>query len=138
MFLLFFLIPLVEIYVFIKVGAWLGAGYTILLVLGFALGGVFLLRKESFATFHRARANLAKGSIPAMEVLEGMALFASGILLLTPGFFTDIMAFLLLIPAVRRNAIRWFLLYRFGIHVKPGVSKGDRVIEGRVERDDQR
>ncbi len=137
MFLLVILIPLIEIYVFIKVGSWIGAGYTILLVLGFALGGVFLLRKESFATLHRARENLARGSMPAMEVLEGLALFASGILLLTPGFLTDIVAFLLLVPVIRRSAIRALLLYRFGLHVKKGSPKQDRVIEGRVERDDR-
>lgn len=136
MFLLFILIPLIEIYVFIKVGAWIGAGYTILLVLGFSLGGVFLLRKESFATLQRARENLARGSIPAMEVLEGLALFACGILLLTPGFFTDIVAFLMLVPMLRRRIIAWVVRYRFGVSVDQASPKRERVIEGRVERKD--
>lgn len=102
LFILFLLVPLVEIYFLIKVGDVIGAGWTIFAVVSTAVIGAGLLRIQGASTLLRAQSSLAKGSLPAMEMMEGFALALSGILLLTPGFFTDTFGFLLLIPPVRR------------------------------------
>jgi len=102
LFILFLLVPLVEIYFLIKVGDVIGAGWTIFAIVSTAVIGAGLLRIQGASTLLRAQSNLAKGSLPAMEMMEGFALALSGVLLLTPGFFTDTFGFLLLIPPVRR------------------------------------
>ncbi len=102
LFILFLLVPLVEIYFLIKVGDVIGAGWTIFAVVSTAVIGAGLLRIQGASTLLRAQSNLLKGTLPAMEMMEGFALALSGVLLLTPGFFTDAFGFLLLIPPVRR------------------------------------
>ncbi|MBL1319879.1 MAG: FxsA family protein [Methylophaga sp.] len=102
LFILFLLVPLVEIYFLIKVGDVIGAGWTIFAVVSTAVIGAGLLRIQGATTLLRAQTSLAKGALPAMEMMEGFALALSGVLLLTPGFFTDTFGFLLLIPPVRR------------------------------------
>ncbi|MFW5426056.1 MAG: FxsA family protein [Methylophagaceae bacterium] len=102
LFILFLFVPLVEIYFLIKVGDVIGAGWTIFAVVSTAVIGAGLLRIQGASTLLRAQSNLLKGALPAMEMMEGFALALSGVLLLTPGFFTDAFGFLLLIPPVRR------------------------------------
>ena len=102
LFLLFLIVPLLEIYFLIKVGDVIGAGWTIFAVVSTAVIGAGLLRIQGTSTLLRAQSNLLKGAIPAMEMMEGFALALSGVLLLTPGFFTDAFGFMLLIPPVRR------------------------------------
>ena len=104
--LLFLLVPLIEIYVLIQVGSVIGAGWTIFLVVGTAVLGAGLLRMQGLNTMQKAQASLAKGEIPAIAMLEGVALLFSGAMLLTPGFFTDAIGFALLIPAVRQGLIK--------------------------------
>ena len=100
-FLLFLSIPLLEIYLLLKVGSSIGVLPTVVLVVLTAVIGVWLLRLQGFATFMKAQQSLAQGQVPAMEMLEGLMLFIAGALLLTPGFFTDTIGFLFLIPASR-------------------------------------
>ncbi|PHS22503.1 MAG: exlusion protein FxsA [Methylophaga sp.] len=102
LFILFLLVPLIEIYFLIKVADVISAGWTIFAVVSTAVIGAGLLRIQGASTLLRAQSSLAKGSLPAMEMMEGFALALSGVLLLTPGFFTDTFGFLLLIPPVRR------------------------------------
>ena len=102
LFLLFLVVPLVEIYFLIKVGDVIGAGWTIFAVVSTAVIGAGLLRIQGASTLLRAQSSMLKGALPAMEMMEGFALALSGVLLLTPGFFTDSFGFLLLIPPVRR------------------------------------
>jgi len=105
LFLLFLVIPLVEIFFLIQVGQVIGAGWTIFLVVGTAVLGAFLLRLQGFQTLQRAQTNMARGQLPAKEMLEGLCLLVSGALLLTPGFVTDTLGFLLLTPPVRQLLI---------------------------------
>jgi len=105
LFVLFLVIPLVEIYFLIQVGQVIGAGWTIFLVVATAVIGAFLLRLQGFQTLQRAQSVMAKAQIPAMEMMEGLCLLVSGALLLTPGFFTDTLGFLLLLPPLRRSVI---------------------------------
>jgi len=103
--LLFLLVPVIEIYLLIEVGSMIGAIYTILLVVLTAVAGAALLRWQGLTTFQRVREAMARGEVPAIEMMEGVVLLICGALLLTPGFFTDAIGFLALIPAVRRHFI---------------------------------
>jgi len=133
--LLFLTIPMVEIYLLIKVGSIIGALPTVFLVVFTAVLGALLIRLQGFATMQRVQAMLARGEIPAIEMLEGVVLLVSGALLLTPGFFTDTLGFLCLIPALRRRLISW-LLERSLINRNQGPphgptqQHGPRTIEG--------
>jgi len=106
---LFLTIPLLEIYLLIKVGSIIGALPTVFMVVFTAVLGAWLLRIQGFATLARVKRTMAQGGIPAIEMLEGAVLLVSGALLLTPGFFTDAIGFLCLIPSLRRTMIRWVL-----------------------------
>ena len=107
--LLFLVVPIIEIYLLIQVGGYLGAGTTIFLVVFTAVLGAWLLRIQGFSTMRRVQNSVARGEIPAIEMLGGVLLLLSGALLLTPGFFTDTIGFLLLFPVVRHGLVIWFL-----------------------------
>ncbi len=139
LFLVFLVVPLVEIYLLIKVGGLIGALPTVFLVVFTAVLGAFLLRMQGLSTLARVQAALARGELPAMEILEGAVLLVAGALLLTPGFFTDTLGFLALVPSIRRAAIRAFLrraqgrLFPFP---PPGEERGPRVLDGEWRRED--
>ena len=107
--LLFIIVPLIELYFIIKVGGAIGAFWTVLLVIMTAVIGVNLLRVQGMSTLMRAQRNMAQGQVPAMEMMEGIALAVAGVLLITPGFITDSIGFLCLIPASRRAIIRFLM-----------------------------
>lgn len=118
---LFFIVPLIEIFVLIQVGGIIGAIPTVFLVVFTAVLGALLLRAQGFATIGRVQATLARGELPAMELLEGAMLLFGGALLLTPGFFTDAIGFVCLIPQLRQPLVRWFM--RRGL-IKAGLMGG--------------
>ena len=99
--LLFIVMPIVEMWLLITVGAEIGPLYTIGLVLLTAVIGVQLLRQQGFATLWRGRRKLEEGQLPAQEIVEGIILAVSGALLLTPGFVTDVVGFAGLLPLSR-------------------------------------
>ena len=148
LFVIFLLVPMLEIYLLIKVGSVIGALPTVFLVVFTAVLGALMLRVQGFSTLARLRTTMAQGGIPAVEMVEGGILLVAGALLLTPGFFTDSIGFLLLIPPVRRLAITWSLkrLFRpFDPRTaarRPAAgpanspSHGPRTIEGEYRRDD--
>lgn len=109
LFLVFLIVPILEIYLLIKVGGIIGAVPTILAIIGTAALGAFLIRYQGISTFNRVQTNLQRGEIPAIEMFEGLILLICGALLLTPGFFTDAIGFIALIPAARRAFIVWAL-----------------------------
>ncbi len=100
--LLFLLFPVIELALLIKVGSAIGVLPTLLLVIGTALLGSVLLRIAGVATAWRAREKLARGELPEQEVLEGLFIAIGGGLLLLPGFISDILGVLCLIPFIRR------------------------------------
>lgn len=143
--LLFLLVPLVEIYILIEVGQVIGALSTIGLCVLTAVVGAALLRVQGIRTLIRAQENLSRGEIPAIEMFEGVALAFGGALLLTPGFATDTVGFLCLIPWSRRALIR-AALQRMQIYYGPpgegpgagaGPSGPHRTIEGDFRRRDR-
>ena len=101
LFLLFLTVPLIEIYFLIQVGQHIGALSTILLCILTAALGAILLRIQGLLTLLRAREKLQRGEIPADNLLEGLILLVAGVLLLTPGFVTDVIGFLCLVPSLR-------------------------------------
>jgi UPF0716 protein FxsA len=109
LFLAVLIIPFVEIYVLLQVGGIIGAFPTIFLVVFTAALGAWLLRRQGFATWQRFQANLAQGVVPAYEMIEGPILLVGGALLLTPGFFTDLVGFACLIPTLRRRIAQYII-----------------------------
>ena len=99
--LAFIAIPLLEIAVFIEVGGFIGLWWTLIIVVGTAFAGTYMLRRQGLATLRRAQDNMAEGRMPLREVFDGLCLLIAGALLLTPGFVTDLAGALLLIPPIR-------------------------------------
>ncbi len=112
--LLFIVMPIAEMWLLIHVGGLIGALPTIGLVLLTAMVGLALLRRQGFATLMRGRAKMESGEIPAMEMLEALVLAVSGALLLTPGFVTDAVGFIGLLPLSRQWLVS-FLIKRMNV-----------------------
>lgn len=99
--LLFIIVPIIEIGLFIQVGGFLGLWPTIGLVLVAAFVGASLVRSQGVATLLSVQQRLAQGELPAQQIMEGVMLAVAGVLLLTPGFLTDALGMLVLLPAPR-------------------------------------
>ena len=99
--IIFIIIPIVEISIFIKVGGFLGTFNTILLIFLTAAIGVYFVKQQGFRTFQKIGLELQNQQIPVQGMFDGLVILISGILLVTPGFFTDIMGFLGLVPLTR-------------------------------------
>lgn len=118
-FLFFTIVALVELFILIKIGGHIGALNTILLVIFTVLLGAMLVRMEGLRTLRQIQSSLAQGQLPAEELIDGVLIFAGGILLLTPGVLTDLGALILLIPYTRMHFKRW-LRRRFDRMVASG------------------
>ena len=101
LFILFAVIPVIELYLLIKVGSLIGALPTVALVLSISLAGAWLVRHQGFEILRRIQSELAQGRLPAAELLDGAMVLVGGVLLLTPGFFTDFLGLFFLIPFTR-------------------------------------
>lgn len=139
-FLLFLAIPVVELFVLIQVGSEIGALPTILLVFLTAAVGILLLRRQGYASLLRARQKMAEGQLPAEEMLGGLFLAAGGLLLLIPGFVTDVVGLAFLLPPlrailVRRLARRFAGSGRFATSIHQ--QRSSHVIDGEFERDER-
>ncbi|MEM8791624.1 MAG: FxsA family protein [Pseudomonadota bacterium] len=106
LFLALVLVPIIEIALFIEVGGWIGLWPTIGIVILTALLGTMLLRQQGLAALADLQGRLSEGRDPRNALAHGALILVSGIVLLTPGFFTDALGFLLLIPPVRSALIR--------------------------------
>jgi UPF0716 protein FxsA len=105
--IIFVAIPIIEITLFVKVGGWLGIWPTLAIVLGTAFLGTQLLRRQGVAALARLQESVGKGESPMGPIAHGALILVAGVLLVTPGFFTDALGFLLLAPPVRDMVIRW-------------------------------
>ena len=105
---IFLVIPVVEIYFLIQVGEQIGALWTVILVVLTAIIGVRLLKQQGLSTLMKAQQKMQSGALPAKEIIEGIALVIAGAFLLTPGFVTDFIGFILLIPATRQIVVALF------------------------------
>ena len=109
LFPLFVIVTLLEIYVLVSVGESIGGFSTVLLVVITALIGSTLLKQQGWSTMAKAQNAMANGQTPAFEMMEGVVILVSGVLLLTPGFLTDILGLLGLMPWSRTYFIDQFL-----------------------------
>jgi UPF0716 protein FxsA len=103
LFLAFTLIPVTEIYLLITIGGYIGAMNTVLLVIMTGFAGAYLARLQGMQTMFRVRESLQRGIMPSGELLDALLIFIAGVVLLTPGFITDIAGILLLLPPVRTH-----------------------------------
>ena len=124
----FILIPIIEISLFIEIGSNIGSFNTICLIFLTAIIGVYFVRQQGLSTFQRLANQIQKLETPIQTVGEGLVILLSGILLITPGFFTDTIGFLGLIPFTRIffvKLVATFILSRYGVYKK----KADDTIE---------
>ena len=107
LFLAFTIIPVLEIYILIKLGTFLGALNTVIVVILTGILGAYLARLEGLHTMAKVREGLGRGEMPAEGMLDALLILVAGIVLLTPGFLTDMAGLLMLIPQTRLVFKRW-------------------------------
>jgi len=129
--IILFLLPLLEIAGFIIVGDWLGVFPTLLLIIITTIAGLVILRTQGFMILIQVQRRMQAGEHPAVDVFGGALLMLGGLLLVLPGFITDIVGLLLLIPRIRSLVLS--LLIRKGTVVQNG-----RVIEGEFHRENHK
>ena len=105
--ILFTLVPILELYVLIEAGRQIGVGPTIAMIFFTGIAGAYLARSQGFNLISRIQRDLNEGRIPAGEMMDGAMILSGGLLLLTPGFCTDLFGFLLLTPASRNIVKSW-------------------------------
>ncbi|WP_018982359.1 FxsA family protein [Salinimonas chungwhensis] len=106
LFLLFAIMPIIEIALLVQVGGMIGGWNTIALVILSALIGSYLVRREGLATLQTAQSKMQRNEIPGDELVQGLMLVVAGVLLVTPGFVTDILGLLFVIPGSRQYLAR--------------------------------
>jgi UPF0716 protein FxsA len=131
----FILVPLAELYVILKVGDAIGVGWTILLLVADSLLGSLLLRSQGRSVWRRFNTALSEGRMPHREVVDGVLVVFGGAFLITPGFITDVVGLLLLIPPTRA-LIRPLVVRRLGRRLAVGVvGDGGRRRSSGADRD---
>lgn len=137
LFLLFIIAPIIELFVLIKIGSLLGVVPTVAIVLITAFIGSQLVRQQGLDVMGQVRTAQARGEVPTLPILNGIALLLAGFLLITPGFISDTLGFTLLIPKLRQYLARQ-LLERVTIITPSGSSTHRRdqhtTIEGEYYR----
>ncbi len=131
LFLLFTIIPVVELAILIRLGTAIGVFPTIAIVVLTGMAGAYLARTQGFSVLAKIRARMAEGAFPAEELLDGLLVLAAGIVLITPGILTDITGFFLLVPRTRRMAKE--LISRY---IRNHLQDGTIEIKGSSFRDD--
>ena len=125
------IISFLELYVLIAVGSVLGAFPTILLIIASAALGSFLLKQQGFATWQRLQATIARNETPAYELMEGFLILLGGALLLTPGFLTDAVGLMCLLPTMRQKIIAIVMQHYFAMPQRPD----ENVLEGEFHKE---
>lgn len=123
LFLLFLIVPIIEIYLLIKVGSWIGGIPTVASLIFLSLLGAYLMRTQGFRIIAEIRDQLSRGRLPAAQLLDGAMVFVGGVLLMTPGFFTDFLGIFFLVPATRRVIKMWL-----GLWLQSRISRGGFVV----------
>ena len=146
LFVLFIVVPLVEIYVLVQIGQVIGAGWTVLLLVVDAIVGTWLMRREGARAWRALREALQSGRMPAAELADGALILFGGALMLAPGFVTDVVGILLILPLTRpifRRLLAAHVAQRLVLNVTrpgtrgrgPGSGPGP-VVRGEVVDDD--
>ena len=127
-FLIFICLPAIEIYFMIKVGAEVGALNTIGLVFLTAIIGVYFAKLQGIQTLKSGMINLYQNKIPVYEVMSGASIALAALLLIVPGFFTDVIGFLLLIPFTRKILFKFFIKDK----TKTSAESRNKTIDGEI------
>ena len=131
--ILFFIgIPAIEIYLMIKVGSSIGALNTILLIFFTAITGIYFVKLAGLSTLRSGLGQMVKNEMPIYEIISGAALAFAALLLIIPGFLTDIVGFLLIIPVTRK-----FLIKSISSKFKKNVNN-EKIIEGIAEEEKEK
>lgn len=107
--LILLIIPFIELYLLLEVGSFLGVFPTIIVIISTGVLGVWLFRQQGFATLKRFQDSVNRGEVPAYEMIEGPILLIGGALLIAPGFFTDILGIICLIPPLRKKIAQYVI-----------------------------
>ena len=126
--LLIILVPVIEIYLLIKIGSQIGAITTIILIFTTAIVGVYYAKYEGLNTLKSGFIQLSKNETPTYEVLSGAAIAFSALLLIIPGFATDVLGFLLIFPISRK-----FIFTLFSKRIEKKENKKNNFIDGEFE-----
>ena len=126
------MIPALEIYLFIKIGAQIGALNTIFLIFVTAIIGIYYAKYEGINTLKAGFSQIVKNEVPAYEIISGAAIAFAAVLLIIPGFATDILGFVLIFPITRK-----LLLKRLSSRIKKGNEKKNEIIDGNYEDIDE-
>lgn len=118
--ILFIFLPILEIYVLMEAGRQIGIGATLGLIILTGIAGAYLARSQGFQLLARMQSDLQQGRVPAEEMFDGAMILAGGMVLLTPGFCTDLIGFLLLTPVTRSHIKRWLRLW-----LEKKIERGD-------------
>lgn len=141
--IIFIILPIIEISIFIQVGGFVGTFNTILIIFLTAAVGVYFVRQQGFRTFQKIAVELQNQQIPVQGMFDGLVILISGILLVTPGFLTDIIGFLGLIPQTRvllLGIIKNLFLQRYSNAHKQYKKDVDETIDGdfiEIEEDNE-
>ena len=130
------LIPAIEIYLLIKIGSKIGAITTILLIFSTAIVGIYYAKYEGLNTLKSGFVQLSRNTLPTYEMLSGATIAFAAILLIIPGFLTDVIGFLLIFPITRK-----LILSRLSSKLKPRKNEKNNFIDGEfedIETDDDR
>ena len=122
------LVPIVEIYLFIKIGAKIGAFSTILLIFITAITGIIYARYEGLNTLRSAYSQIIKQETPAYEIISGAAIAFAALLLIMPGFATDVIGFLIILPITRKLILR-----KISTKIKKKQTDKNNFIDGEFE-----
>jgi UPF0716 protein FxsA len=126
--LLFTIVPLIELLLLIELGGKIGAANTVAVVIMTGFAGAALARSQGFGILNRIQSELAQGKLPGASLLDGLFVFAGGLLLLTPGLLTDILGFCLLVPAAR-EPLKRYLIRHFKTKLQSGQIKAHYTVE---------
>tara|TARA_X000001036_G_C20540348_1_gene749998 strand:+ start:326 stop:760 length:435 start_codon:yes stop_codon:yes gene_type:complete len=121
-------IPLIEIYIMIKVGSVIGPFNTIFLIFFTAVAGIFFARMEGFKALQSGFQQLIKNELPIYEIISGAALAFAALLLIIPGFVTDAIGFLLIFPFTRK-----FIIKSISLKYKKKINENENIVEGTFE-----
>jgi len=127
-FILFIALPALEIFLFIKIGGQVGALNTVALIFLTAIIGVYFAKLQGIQTLKSGMVNLYQNKMPIYEIISGTSIAIAALLLIIPGFFTDLIGFLLLIPFSRRIIFSFILKNKS----QPVVNREDRTIDGEI------
>lgn len=122
LFLLFAVMPIVEIALLVNVGEQIGGWNTVAIVIATAIAGAHLVRREGLQTLFQAQTKMQSGQLPGQQMAEGLLLVVAGVLLVTPGFITDILGFLFALP-VTRPLIAKAVMKQFSVKVQTSAQQ---------------